>query len=168
MATKETRFQWHGIKHSKLSKETEYEKSIWHHGFYPKPTSGPQSYEEHCLWTLKSSAQHLCLPPHDHLSIWQQHHPAKSMLQVASPATWTLSHCYCQDEGSCCAVGQWHFGYPLRDSCTTLDPASARSHCQNKWELLPWDKDAERAWAVILAGVSNMRLFSYSRNMGGK
>lgn len=161
MVTKEIWFQQSAIKRSRHSKKMEWEKIIWHHSFYPQPTSGPQSYEEHCLWTLRSAAWHSCLPPQDQLSLWWQRCQVKSVLRVASPATRTSSLCYGQEanpllrgEGSRRATGQWHFGYPLQDSCTTLDPASSCTRGQQRRGLVAWDKDAERAWAVIPAGIS--------------
>lgn len=97
MAIKEIWFQQSGIKCSRHSKPMEWEKRIWHHSFYPQPTSGTQSYEEHCLWTLRSAVWHLCLPSQDQLSSWWQCCQVKSVLQVASPATRTSSRCNCQE-----------------------------------------------------------------------
>lgn len=41
------------VSNSKLNKK---QNSIWHCSFYPQPTPGLQSYEEYCLWTVRSLA----------------------------------------------------------------------------------------------------------------
>lgn len=49
----------------------------------------------------------------------------------------------------------WQFGYPLMDSCTTLDLGPAHACGQRDRGLMARDEDAERAWAVILAGAAD-------------
>lgn len=110
------------VSNSKLSKKQNGRKAFGTAAFIPSPPLACRAMKNIIceLW----HAQHLCLLLCDHLSTWPKHHQAKSILQVAVPATQTLSHYYCQDEGLCCATGQWHFGYPPWDSCTKPDPTT--------------------------------------------
>lgn len=110
------------VSNSKLSKEKNGRKAFGTAAFIPSPPLACRAMKNIVceLW----DTQHLCLLLCDHLSTWPKHHRAKSILQVAGPATQTLSHYYCQDEGLCYATGQWHFGYPPWDSCTKPDPAT--------------------------------------------
>lgn len=163
MATKEIWFQHSGIKRSRRCKQMEWEKRIRTTAFIPSPPLSPGA--------TKNIARELrgaqcviraCLPgTHRPLGDKAAKFKACCRLPVLQPEPLPIgiagkqSRCS-EERAHACATGQRHFGYRPADSRTTLHPGSAQSRRQKEREFVAWEKDAERAWAAVLAGAADI------------